>query len=220
MNGDHPRTAFTLLELLVVIAISGILVALTIPAVQRVRAAANRVACANHLKQMGLGLHQYHDAHNVLPPGCSDGNGKDRYPYMSWMTRLLPHLEQESLWQQVLGAFAQDKFFEGPPHLPILGLVLPIFTCPEDSRTSEPWNFGPFQVGLTAYQGVAGTDSTRFDGLLYVNSHVRLADITDGTSNTLAVGERPPSFDHRLGWWYAGWGQRKDGSADLVLGVR
>ncbi len=213
------RAAFTLLELLVVIAIIAVLIGLTLPAVQRVRDAANRTECANNLKQIGLALHQYNDVQKRLPPGCSYRNGADPDPHMTWMTRLLPYLEQQSLWQEALQAFAQEKFFENPPHLPILGHMLPVFTCPADSRTLEPWDFGSFQVALTSYQGVEGTNQFSHDGVLYLDSRIRLTDVIDGTSNTLAVGERPPSADYRFGWWYAGWGQLKDGSADSVLGV-
>jgi prepilin-type processing-associated H-X9-DG protein len=74
-------------------------------------------------------------------------------------------------------------------------------------------------VAYTAYVGVWGTSSLVRDGCLYVDSKIRLADVSDGLSSTLLVGERPPSADLRLGWWYAGWGQNKDGSAEMVLGV-
>jgi prepilin-type processing-associated H-X9-DG protein len=175
----------------------------------------------NHLKQIGLALHNYHDLHSRLPPGCSYLNGKDPYPHMSWMTRLLPYLEQQALWDQAVAAFEQNKFFETPPHSTILGQILPIFTCPADPRTSEPLFLA--QVGLdvapTAYQGIEGTNQFKRDGVLYLDSRIRFASVLDGTSNTLMVGERPPSADKRIGWWYAGWGQEKDGSADSVLGV-
>src|SRR5436190_6119415 len=106
------RSAFTLLELLVVIAILAVLVGLIVPAVQKVRAASQRATCLNHLKQIGLALHNYHDVQRQLPPGCSSRRGADPQPHMSWLTRLLPHLDQESVWQEALRAFAQDKFFE------------------------------------------------------------------------------------------------------------
>jgi prepilin-type processing-associated H-X9-DG protein len=137
---------------------------------------------------------------------------------MTWMTRLLPYLEQEALWDEALYAFGQNKFFESLPHRGILSRVLPVFTCPSDGRTSEPVNFGAFSVGLTSYQGVEGTNQLRHDGVLFLDSRVRFADIRDGTSNTLMVGERPPNPRMNLGWWYAGWGQEKDGSCDSVLG--
>lgn len=73
---------------------------------------------------------------------------------------------------------------------------------------------------MTSYLGVAGLNTGRADGSLFLDSNLRLNDITDGTSSTLLVGERPPSTDFRYGWWYAGWGQNKDGEGDGVLGVR
>jgi prepilin-type processing-associated H-X9-DG protein len=140
-------------------------------------------------------------------------------PHVTWMTRLLPYLEQEALWKEAVAAFAQNKFFETSPHFAILGQVIPVFTCPADPRTSEIVSVLDFAVAPTAYQGIEGTNQFEHDGVLYLDSKVRFTDVIDGTSNTLMVGERPPSADGLIGWWYAGWGQEKDGSADSVLGV-
>jgi prepilin-type processing-associated H-X9-DG protein len=75
-------------------------------------------------------------------------------------------------------------------------------------------------VSLTSYPGVEGTDYSAKDGILFNNSRVRQLDVRDGTSNTLLIGERPPTFNYRFGWWYAGNGQNGTGSCDMVLGVR
>jgi prepilin-type N-terminal cleavage/methylation domain-containing protein len=220
MTRRDPRTAFTLIESVVVIAIISALTGLTLAGVQRVRSAADRATCSNKLRQLGLGLQSYMDAYGQLPPGCSVNQGKSTEPFMTWMTRLLPFLEQEALWQQAEVAFRQESFFENPPHTVILGRHEPSFWCPSDNRGATPWSYGQFQVGFTSYQGVEGTDLDRRDGVLFLDSRVSPADITDGTSQTLLVGERPPSLRHDFGWWYAGWGQRKTGSGDSVLGVR
>jgi prepilin-type N-terminal cleavage/methylation domain-containing protein/prepilin-type processing-associated H-X9-DG protein len=214
------RRGFTLIELLVVIAIISVLIGLLLPAVQKIRAAAARVRCANNLKQLGLAMHNYHDTRGKFPQGCSYLNGADPQPHMSWLTRLLPYIEQDTLWRQAVMAFEQNKFFETPPHFPIMDRVMPSFICPADSESDEAWSFTPFRVAFTDYLGVWGTDHSKRDGVLYLDSRTRILDIRDGTSNTLAIGERPPSADHNLGWWYAGWGQSKDGSAEMVLGVR
>ncbi len=139
---------------------------------------------------------------------------------MGWVTRLLPDLEKQAVWEEALRAFSQDRFFEAPPHHAVLGLVLRVAVCPADDRTQVPWSFPGFRVGLTSYLGVNGERAGARNGVLFLNSRVRFADVTDGTGNTLAVGERPPSSDGILGWWYAGWGLYRDGTADLHLGVR
>lgn len=219
MNCLRHRNAMTLIELLVVIAIIGILMTLLLPAVQRVRDSANRLTCVDRLRQIGLALHHYHESHQSLPPGVSFKNGADPYPHMSWCTRLLPYLEHEALWKVTLTAYAQEPFFvNNPPHVG-LSTHMPIFTCPADNRVRQVADFASIQIAFTSFQGVGGIDHTSKDGVLYLDSRVRLGEITDGISNTLMVGERPPSADLALGWWYAGWGQSKDGNADLVMGV-
>ncbi len=215
------RHGFSLAELLVVIAIIAVLLGLLLPAVQKVRDAANRSTCSNNLRQIGLALHHYHDAHRSLPPGVSNRNGADPTPFMSWNTRLLPFLEQQNLWSQTEQAFARDKnFLDNPPHIGF-ATVMAVYACPADSRTFSVAQLkSGRRVAFTAYLGVEGTDQNRQDGVLYLDSHVSFREITDGLSNTLMVGERPPSADGVMGWWYAGWGQSKDGSGDMVLGVR
>jgi prepilin-type N-terminal cleavage/methylation domain-containing protein len=214
------RGAFSLIELLVVIAIIAVIVGLLLAGVMQARAAVARTECANRLRQIGLALHGYHDGRGVLPPGMSYLGGKSPQPFMGWHTRVLPFLEQDALWQNALAAYKANPVFQvNPPHTGA-GTVLRGYTCPADGRTQEPARFGSGLFACTDYLGVAGTRSAREDGVLFLDSHVRFADIKDGLSNTLMVGERPPSADFRLGWWYAGWGQAQDGSAEMLLGVR
>lgn len=212
------RKGFTLIELLVVIAIIAILMALLLPAVLRVRTAADRILCANNLRQIGLALHNYHDTEGALPSGVTSVRPAFR---MSWLTRLLPYVEQEPLWQFTLIAYdIQPSPFRAPPHV---GYISPIkvYSCPADGRVAQAQlTYKKRLVALTSYVGVFGTDFTNPDGLFFLDSQVRLTDVLDGTSNTAAVGERPPSKDFWYGWWYAGYGQASSGSPDMLLGVR
>lgn len=216
------RRGLSLLELLVVVAIIAVIVGLTLAAVQRVRASAARTHCVNTIRQLGLSLQQYHQAHGAFPPGVSYADGKDPQPFLGWQARMLPYLEQRDLWDRTVAAFQQSQvFWDIPPHTG-LATVVPAFLCPADGRITAPAAVG-HDRGLrafTSYLGVEGTHAGANDGLLYLDSKCRLTDVTDGASNTLLVGERPPSADLVLGWWYAGWGQRKNGDADLILGVR
>lgn len=226
MRARPLHRGFTLLELLVVIGILAVLLALLVPAVQRVRDSAARTRCQNNLRQIGLALHAYHDAQGFLPPGVRGGSGAD-YPFLSWMARILPFIEQSAVWQQAVAAYSEDSTFsDDPPHP--FATIMPLYGCPADPRSYRVGltkaGFSPAPEGLrvafTSYLGVEGRDQVRKDGCLFLNSSVRFADISDGTSNTLLVGERPPSADGWLGWWYAGLGQMADGSGDMVLGVR
>jgi prepilin-type N-terminal cleavage/methylation domain-containing protein/prepilin-type processing-associated H-X9-DG protein len=216
------RRGFTLIELLVVIAIIGVLIALLLPAVQRVRDAADKAHCQNNLKQIGLAAHQYHDARKVFPEGMRWRNGRDPWRMMSWLTQLLPYVEQNNLWTTTQRAYrVSPNALDNPPHVG-LATVIPTFVCPSDGRAAQVQTAQRenLQVALTCYLGVSGVTSLTHDGMLYRDSRVRIADVTDGTSNTLLAGERPPSTDFQFGWWYAGAGQRFTGSADMVLGVR
>ena len=208
-----------MVELLVILAILAVLTGLILPAVQRVRAAAARAECSNQLRQIGLALHGYHDAQRVLPPGIR--RSPDRYAFMGWGARLLPYLEQRPVWEQAQKDYARQPNFWGPPaHHPGNATVLPVFVCPADGRTHGRVEPEGFEVAFTHYLGVMGKASANGDGVLYLDSRVSFREVTDGTSNTLMVGERPPSPDHRFGWWYAGVGQQWNGSADMLLGVQ
>jgi prepilin-type processing-associated H-X9-DG protein len=205
-----------------VIAIIGLLVGLTLAAVQHVRAAAARADCQNRVRQLAVGLHQYHDAHRVLPPGLRTRD--DPHLYMTWLARLLPYLEQQALWEAADRQFKAQPQFWLPPggHEAVAGQEVKAFNCPSGDRGSGTvrylmFNDAEYRWGFTWYLGVSGDYEARKNGVLYADSKVRLADITDGTSNTVMIAERPPGPDNHWGWWYAGLGQHGTGSADSVL---
>src|SRR5947209_20539987 len=126
----RPRFALTLIECLVVLAILAILVGLLLPAVQKVREAANRIKCASNLRQVGLALHQYHDATDSFPPGVATVR-EDPTPFLAWSARLAPYLEQDPYCQQALAAFQQTQdFWVGAPHP--LNKPFALYFCPSD----------------------------------------------------------------------------------------
>ena len=216
------NSAFTLIELLVTIGIIAILLGLLLSAVQKVRSTAAKTQCQNSARQLALALHQFHDASQRFPPGHRSFLNPDQMPYSGWSLSILPDIEQAAIASRAVTAYRARPFPFSPPH-PGLSTVVNTFICPADPRVGQAQTslLTKTVVAFTSYLGVAGLDavSTR-DGILYQNSRTRIADITDGTSNTLLLGERPPSANYQFGWWYAGTGQKFTGSADLVLGVR
>jgi prepilin-type N-terminal cleavage/methylation domain-containing protein/prepilin-type processing-associated H-X9-DG protein len=191
---DSP-CAFTLIELLVVITIIGILIALLLPAVQAAREASRRIQCANNLKQIGLALHQYHEAITLFPPGSiltHDGTHR-----AGWRALLLPYMEQKSLFDQLDVSVDMDA----APNTPVgRNYIPPMYACPSAVPVIDPYDnykvgsyigvMGPGRgtdvIGLE--QGHCGNVAT--DGLLYPGSHRQFASVRDGASNTLAVAER------------------------------
>jgi prepilin-type processing-associated H-X9-DG protein len=137
------------------------------------------------------------------------------------LARILPYVEQTELWHLTEVAYQQDKSpAHDPPHIG-LGTVVPVFICPSDTRTQTPTEVFGRTVTFTSFLGVEGLNLNTHDGILFLDSRIRITDIVDGTSQTLLVGERPPSADLDYGWWYAGIGQlQPTGSGDMVLGVR
>jgi prepilin-type N-terminal cleavage/methylation domain-containing protein/prepilin-type processing-associated H-X9-DG protein len=208
---------FTLLELVVVLAITGVLFAMTLVAVRAARDSAARVECANNLRQIGIGLLGYENTHHTFPSGIR--RPPDPYPYMGWAARILPYLEQEALLREAEADYQQQPNFWVPVKHPGLSVTVQLLVCPADGRGLGMVRPEGVWVGLSSYLGVLGLNAGKTNGVLFLNSQISIRDILDGTSNTLLVGERPPSPDNRFGWWYAGSGQAFDGGADMVLGV-
>jgi prepilin-type N-terminal cleavage/methylation domain-containing protein len=205
------RKGFTLIEVLVVIAIIGILVGLLVPAVQKVREAAARIQCGNNLRQIGIALHNFHDAYERFPSGLMVpvGNGQSgsilpatcprcQQPPMpgkwgSWLTWILPYMEQDPLFAKVNTNAREYTYSLGP--FSIGATVVPSYICPSDYVPDRVIEYGQYYFGVNSYFGNAGTKAwpvsvASFNGVLYYNSRVKIADITDGTTNTLLAGER------------------------------
>ncbi len=218
------KTGATLLEFLVAVAIIGLLTGLILSAVQKARASAARAQCVNLLRQLALSNEQFHSTHNRLPAGYSSDARPKEQPYLSWTARLLPFVEQQSVWTQIQDAFHTDPrptvFFGHMPHGELLKRVVPSFLCPSDDRVAFAQNVNGVTAAFSSYLGVSGTNFIQKDGIFHSDSRIRWPDILDGLSNTLLIGERPPSADFRLGWWYRGWGLYHDGTGEMLLGVR
>jgi prepilin-type N-terminal cleavage/methylation domain-containing protein/prepilin-type processing-associated H-X9-DG protein len=198
------RAGLTLVEMIVVLAIVAVLVSLAIPAVQKVRNAAARVQCTSNLRQQALAVHQYAGTEGALPQGCAYVAGYTLQERLTWQTSILPYVEQDALWQMVCQANLQDPAGHGALQATVSATPVSIYLCPAETRRTGSLGTGVW--ALTSYQGVAGTSILRKDGVLNRDFTVRFTDITDGTSNTLMIGERPPGPNGRYGAWYADWG--------------
>ena len=213
------RRAFTLIELLVVIAIIAVLIALLLPAVQQAREAARRTQCRNNLKQLGLAMHNYHDAHGCFPIG--DMGRNPGFPAESynlpgtWLPSLLPFVDEVAIYN----AINFDMSYCFPQNSTASGQVIDQFLCPSNANpvvySTNCWSQGNFQRGLTHYVGVGGDGTQTYNaviqnknGILFYWSSVRIRDIRDGTSNTLMAGEQENAGDAvystRQPFWISG----------------
>jgi prepilin-type processing-associated H-X9-DG protein len=192
-----------LIELLVVIAIIGILVGLLLPAVQKVRESAARLKCKNNLKQIGLALHAYHDRMNGFPPGYQTNvasDNSDLGPGWGWAAYLLDDVEQGNLKKLI----RFDLQISDPANALVRTTTVPLHVCPSEIKTGTfavvDANGNPVcdvaRGSYTAMSGVLGVSGDAFDnnGAFLRNRSMRIADITDGLSNTLFVGERCTSM--------------------------
>jgi len=248
-----PR-GFTLIELLVVIAIIAVLIALLLPAVQAAREAARRINCTNNLKQIGIALHNYHDAHNTFPPGyvssvdrnvidacnqdAENSNSVDNGPGWAWGSMILPQMDQQPLFNSINFSLSVAYRANDTSSLTAVSAylcpsdpgpsVIPVFADPPDP--AQPGSFSASNVVDTVSRGnyigmfglgeicAASGSNSRPDvgsigqaaGCFSRNSRTTFAAIGDGTSNTIAIGER----SHNLS--YATWTAR---SIDGWLGI-
>ena len=189
------KPGFTLIELLVVIAIIGILIGLLLPAVQSARESSRRSTCTNNLKQIGLAIQIYHDHTNHIPPGyltALDSSGNELGPGWGWGSMLLADLEQSALQAQINFGLDIGNAANAKPRV----TLLPVYICPSDtlispftvSQTAVDVAYGNY-VGINGNGGVSDFAGTN-DGVFLRNAHFRYADIRDGLSTTLFVGER------------------------------
>jgi prepilin-type N-terminal cleavage/methylation domain-containing protein len=206
----RPRQAFTLIELLVVIAIIGVLLGLLLPAVQRVREAANQTQCRNNLKQIGIALQSYHEnqrsfpsAYLYTPPPESKAGpfALDTAPGWGWASLLLPYLDQDPLAKTIDLKFGvHESKYDSLRETP-----LKVFVCPSDPETGvfvvrDPWQKALCRAATNSYAACYGRWAPIGElpdegtGLFFRNSKIRIADIRDGTSHTIAIGERGPIF--------------------------
>jgi type II secretory pathway pseudopilin PulG len=206
----------TLIELLIVIAIIALLIGLILPAVQKIRQAADRAYCQNNLKQLGIALHGFNESRGCFPQAYNEYwnfcdptdslGAPDHRERQSWAALIFPYIEQDNL--KYLGMpTAQQR-------------QIALFMCNSDPRRNTISDGGHYkflgnQFGLTSYLAVEGSayekgeSETHLnlafggpkDGVIYRSSDTKVSQVTDGTSSTLLLGERPPSNDLDWGWW-------------------
>jgi len=211
------RSAFSLVELLVVIAIVGILLGLLLPAVQAAREAGRQTKCRSNLRQIGIALHDYHDAYGYFPTGCAGCTKGKPIRQFAWSVFVLPFLEQEAVWQLVDMNYRYSHLVNHDATT----RVIPTYLCPSTARLdldrignttndlnnngkSDPIDF----MGVTDYAGINGaaifSDTESANGVMLYDRAVKINDICDGTSQTIIVAENTGRGRINNGEWSNG----------------
>jgi prepilin-type N-terminal cleavage/methylation domain-containing protein/prepilin-type processing-associated H-X9-DG protein len=228
------RSGFTLIELLVVIAIIAILIGMLLPAVQKVREAAARMQCQNNLKQIALAAHNYHDSFQHFPAAVNiPGEDSFGWPvapspghWYGLHMALFPFYEQDNLRHNLIDNVIDPQYRNCNGNNSVGAQVIKILICPSDGAMPTPavGQYRTYFFGLSSYGGCSGTSATTItgsqslqNGIFFMNSSVRLTDVTDGASGTLMFGERsrlnlPPTSTSRAvgGWAWANYFAQED----------
>lgn len=229
-----PRTGYTLVETIVAVGVLALLAGLLLPAVQSSRDAVARAACQNHLRQVGVALQGYHASHGHFPSAGSlnppAGAAAAADNMLNWMALVLPDIEQSPLWGVSVSACrTEPRLYQSPPHVGFQ-TVVKLYTCPADARLTVAVTAPKSgAVAMTSYIGSGGTFSgaipgrpaaavAAFPGIFDASRSARISDITDGTSQTIIVGERPPPDTFQAGQWYQSvWVVERFGGPDGVM---
>lgn len=209
-------SGFTLIELLVVIAIIAVLIALLLPAVQQAREAARRSQCKNNMKQIGLALHNYGDTFGRFPAAgyyAANVGGTWQPRHFTFLTMLLPYMDQAPMYNQI--NFSAPAW--GQAHV---NKQLPVLTCPTDTGMGELPGTNR-NISVTSYSGSEGyhwwnESGSTIGGVFTPDTHTRIADISDGTSNTIAVAETCSVAYKNGPWGTCGTGEPRNGAGEAV----
>jgi prepilin-type N-terminal cleavage/methylation domain-containing protein len=194
MRIQRTCRGFTLVELLVVIAIIGVLVAAMMPAVQSAREAARRATCSNHMMEIMLAMGRYENAYETLPAGVTNPDGPIRNEpnglHQSWIISLLPYMEEGNAYRQI----DLTKSVYDPVNEPVRKVTLSVLMCP--TQPEDPQGKSNYAGCQNDVEAPINDDN---HGVLFLNSKIRLSDVTDGPSHTIFVGEKTIAADD-LGW--------------------
>jgi prepilin-type processing-associated H-X9-DG protein len=199
----NRANGFTLIDLAVTIGVLAVVIALLLPAVQRAREAARRLQCKNNLRQLGTGLHVYHDAHRTFPAGSLNS--------WSWIAHMLPEMEQGNMQKQLNFRLDLEQSMLAGTNVALADALVPFLMCPSDPNSQSIFvspEFVDQRFAHTNYLGTQSDPDTNATGMFGIETFLRFRDVVDGTSQTLFVGERgidfKPSTKGEFGWWILG----------------